>query len=149
MALPPFNEAGDLPPGIYKAPLQEVMERFTSDTGNRNIFSRRLFHIYTLAKRAGHLQRFILFGSYITDKPDPNDLDIILVMDDEFRLQDCPIEARGLFEHAIAQARFGATIFWVRPGLLIQESIDDFVSYWQIKRDGSKRGIIEVLHDDH
>ena len=25
------------------------------------------------------------------------------------------------------------------------ETIEEFVSYWQIKRDGSKRGIIEVI----
>ena len=73
-----------------------------------------------------------------------NDVDIILVMDDEFRLEQCPIEARGLFDHATAQARYGASIFWVRPGLLLGETLEDFVSHWQIKRDGSKRGIVEV-----
>ncbi len=86
-----------------------------------------------------------MFGSYVTDKPSPNDVDVILVMDDEFRLENCPVEARGLFEHATAQARYGASIFWVRPGLLLGETIDEFVSHWQIKRDGSKRGIVEVL----
>lgn len=72
-------------------------------------------------------------------------MDVVLVMDDAFRLEDCSIETRGLFDHAIAQARYGASIFWVRPGLLLGESIDDFVAYWQIKRDGSKRGIVEVI----
>ena len=74
-----------------------------------------------------------------------NDVEVILVMDDEFRLEHCPIEARGLFDHATAQARYGASIFWVRPGLLLGETIEDFVSHWQIKRDGSKRGIVEVV----
>lgn len=103
-----------------------------------------MLHIYELAKRTGFVQRFIMFGSYVTAKPEPNDVDIILVMDDAFRLEDCPIEARGLFDHAIAQARHGASIFWVRPSLLLGESIEDFVAYWQTKRDGSKRGIVEV-----
>jgi hypothetical protein len=98
-----------------------------------------------LAKRVAHLHRFILFGSYITNKPEPNDLDIILIMDDEFRLEDCPLEAQGLFDHAVAQARYGASIFWVRPGLLVQESIDEFILYWQVKRDGSRRGIVEIV----
>jgi len=55
------------------------------------------------------------------------------------------ILSKGLFDHAVAQARYGASIFWVRPELLIGESLEDFVAYWQIKRDGSRRGIVEVI----
>ena len=140
-----FNQAGDLPPGIHKATLDEVKGHFGSGGAKREFCTRRLFHIYTLAQRSQHLQRFILFGSYITTKPDPNDVDIILVMDDTFRLDETPTELQGLFDHAVAQARYGASIFWVRPSLLLGETIQDFVAYWQIKRDGSKRGSVEII----
>ncbi len=53
--------------------------------------------------------------------------------------------AQGLFDHAVAQARYGVSIFWIRPGLLVGESVEDFIAYWQIKRDGSRRGIVEVV----
>jgi hypothetical protein len=145
MVLPKFNKAGDLPPGVYQATLDEVVERFGAARGRRNICTRRLLHVYALAQRTGQLQRFIIFGSYVTATPDPNDVDVVLIMDDAFRLEDCPIEVRGLFDHAVAQARYGASIFWVRPGLLLSESMDNFIAYWQIKRDGSKRGIVEVI----
>jgi hypothetical protein len=145
MPFPAFNQAGDLPPGIYQATLDEVKEQFGNGGTKRQLCTRRLLHIYSLAQRSGHLQRFILFGSYITAKPEPNDVDIILIMDDLFRLDTSPSETRGLFEHAIAQARYGASIFWVRPSLLLAETMDEFVAYWQIKRDGSKRGIVEVV----
>ena len=56
----------------------------------------------------------------------------------------CPIEARGLFDHAIAQARYGASVFWVCPSLILDESVEEFIAFWQIKRDGSLRGIVEV-----
>jgi hypothetical protein len=55
-----------------------------------------------------------VFGSYVTAKADPNDVDIILIMDDNFRLEACPVESRGLFDHAVAQARYGASVFWTR-----------------------------------
>jgi hypothetical protein len=145
MALPGFNEAGDLPPGVHQATLDEVVGRFGAAQGQRSLCARRLLHVYALAQHIGHVQRFIIFGSYVTAELDPNDVDVVLVMDDAFRLEDCPIEARGLFDHAVAQARYGVSIFWVRPGLLIGESLEDFVAYWQIKRDGSKRGIVEVI----
>lgn len=70
---------------------------------------------------------------------------LILVMGDKFCLEDCPIEARGLFDHAVGQARYGASIFWIRPGLLTSENVEDFIAYWQIKPDGTRRGIVEVV----
>jgi len=86
MVLPRFNKAGDLPPGVYQATLDEVVERFGAARGRRNICTRRLLHVYALVERTGHLQRFIIFGSYVTATPDPNDVDVVLVMDDAFRL---------------------------------------------------------------
>ena len=145
MLLPDFDAVGDLPPGLHRATLHEVLWRFGMTGGQRGVCGRCLSHIYELAQRTKHLQRFVVFGSYITAKPDPNDVDVVLVMDDEFHLEDCPIEARGLFDHAVAQARHGASIFWIRPGLLMGESVEDFIAYWQLKRDGSQRGIVEVV----
>ena len=46
--------------------------------------ARRLEHIYALAKASGHLARFIVFGSFVTAKPAPNDVDIFLLMEDRF-----------------------------------------------------------------
>lgn len=145
MKLPPSNELGDLPPGVHRTTMEVVVERFGHGSEQRRLVTRRLLHIFVLAQRTDHLSRLIVFGSYVTDKLNPNDVDVILVMDDEFRLGHCPIEAKGLFDHATAQARYGASIFWVRSGLLFGETIEDFVSYWQIKRDGLKRGIVEVV----
>ena len=145
MALPDCDTTGDLPPGVHRATLDELRQRFGTGGGQRAACTRRLSHIYQLAQRTGHLQRFIIFGSYVTAKPDPNDVDVVLVLDDAFRLENCPSESRGLFDHALAQARYGASIFWVRPEMLIEERIEGFIAYWQIRRDGSKRGIVEVV----
>ena len=87
----------------------------------------------------------MIFGSYVTAKPDPNDVDVILVMDDDFHRDEMPLEMQGLFDHAVAQARFGASVFWVKPSALIGDQVDDFVAHWQVKRDSSKRGIVEVV----
>ena len=100
---------------------------------------------FCLARRTGYVRRFVIFGSYVTAKKEPNDVDVILVMDDDFHLEDCPIELRGLFDHAVAQARYGASIFWTRPGVLIGESVEEFIGYWQIKRGRERRGIVEVI----
>jgi hypothetical protein len=145
MPLPDFNASGDLPTGIHRATFNEMIQRFGSAGGQRKVCTLRLSHVYELAKRTGHLQQFVIFGSYVTAQPNPNDIDLVLVMDDAFRLEECPVESRALFDHAVAQARYGASVFWLRPGLLIGESLGDFIHYWQVKRDGSRRGIVEVI----
>jgi hypothetical protein len=145
MALPQLNAAGDLPQGVHRARLSEVLRLFGSQHGQRGRCTRQLSHIYELARRTGYLKRFVIFGSYVTAKEEPNDVDIVLVLDDEFRLENCPLASRGLFDHAVAQARYGASVFWVRPGMLIGETVEQFIEYWQVKRGGDKRGIVDAL----
>ena len=145
MPLPEFNANGDLPLGIHRVHIATIVHRFGSAAGTRARCTVRLAHLHDLAQRTGHLLRCVVFGSYVTAKSEPNDVDLILVMDDDFRLAECPIESRALFDHPIAQARYGASIFWIRPGLLIGETVDQFIAYWQTKRDGSRRGIVEII----
>jgi hypothetical protein len=140
---PPLNHAGDLPPGVHLATLAEVVERFDKETPRRAIIGRRLERIYGLVRTTGHLARFIIFGSFVTSKPEPNDVDIILIMDDDFDVSKVTGEAAILFDHLAAQNYEGASIFWVRRmGALggEQTAIED----WQIKRDGTRRGIVEI-----
>jgi hypothetical protein len=56
----------------------------------------------------------------------------------------CPIELIALFDHAVAQVRYGVSIFWTRPSALLGETIDEYIAYWQVKRDKTLRGIVEI-----
>ncbi len=57
---------------------------------------------------------------------------------------DVRAEPRLLFvDHGTAQDRFGASVFWMRRMAAVggeQAAIED----WQIKRDGTERGIVEI-----
>lgn len=102
MPLPNFTADGDLSLGVHRATWNEVLERFGGEAGSRNVCTRRLAHICELARRTECLKHFVIFGSYVTTKAEPNDVDVILVMDDTFRLENCPMESRGLFDHAFS-----------------------------------------------
>ncbi len=84
-----------------------------------------------------------MFGSFVSDKVDPGDVDAFMLMDDSFDFGALVGEARLLFDHAAAQSHFGCSIFWVRRLAALggeEATIED----WQVKRDGSRRGIIEI-----
>jgi len=44
-------------------------------------------------ERTGRLERFLVFGSFVSAGADPRDVDIVLVMAAEFRLEAAPRES--------------------------------------------------------
>jgi hypothetical protein len=144
MPLPPLNSEGELPEGVHHATMDEVLAQFGGSTPQRQTITARLRRIYELASATGKLERLVIFGSYITAKPYPNDVDVVLVMADDFHLSACDAETGLLFDHTYAEEEFGASIFWIRPSLLVLEALDTFVAQWQITREGTRRGVVEV-----
>lgn len=100
MALPAFNEHGDMPVGVHPATIDEICGRFTGATAERQAATQNLRRICDLARSTGKLQRFIVFGSYITAKPAPNDVDVVLLMCDDFLWEACAGDVHALFDHS-------------------------------------------------
>ena len=144
---PDFNDNGDLPPGIHQATLTEVIDHFGRGTLQRRIMARRLEYIHFLAAETGHLARFIIFGSFVTAKLDPGDVDIFLLMENTFDASRLSGETALIFDHIAAQDYEGASIFWVRR-LAALGGEEATVEHWQLKRDGTMRGIVEVIKND-
>lgn len=90
-----------------------------------------------------HVGRVIVFGSYVSSKAEPNDVDLFVVMNDEFDLAAVAGEAKMLFDHLVTQAHFGASIFWVRRASCYP-SEEEMVTGWGTKRDGKVCGVVEV-----
>jgi len=99
MPLPAFDEQGDLPVGVHQATFDEVLTRFGHGTLQRQLVTAQLMRIYELARATGKLLHFVIFGSYVTAKPAPNDIDIILVMRDDFEVAECDEQTQPLFDH--------------------------------------------------
>jgi hypothetical protein len=147
LPLPAFNDEGDLPPGVHQATLPEVLERFGQGTLQRRAVSERLDRIYQLASSTGHLGRFVVFGSFVTAEEEPGDVDIVLLMEDTFDLGSVEDEAALVFQHMEADAHFGASVFWTRrSGALGGEQA--MIEYWQVRRDGGRRGIVEIVPEE-
>ncbi|HEV7374069.1 MAG TPA: hypothetical protein VGN95_05105 [Pyrinomonadaceae bacterium] len=144
---PEFNEHGDLPVGIHQATLTEVIEHFGGGSLQRRQVAERLIHIYNLAHSTGHIARFIVYGSFVTAKPSPNDVDVFILMDDSFRPAKVKGEVAIIFDHMATHKYQGASVFWTtRTGAIGGEQ--SVLEDWQYKRDKTKRGIVEVISRD-
>ena len=56
-------------------------------------------------------------------------------------------EAAIIFDHLAGQNVEGASIFWIRRQAAIGGE-QAAVEHWQLKRDKTRRGIVEVINDD-
>lgn len=144
MPLPLLNVEGELPVGLHRASLDDVVAMFGKGTLRRVILGERLRRIHKLAKNTGKVKRFIIFGSFVTSGPEPQDIDVFLIMEDDFKVTEIQDEAKTLFYHLRAQAQFGASVFWVRSVAALGGE-EAAIGAWQLRRDGSRRGIVEVL----
>ncbi len=144
---PAFNESGDLPVGIHQGTLDEVLQHFSAGSVQRRLIGQRLERIYKLAHSTGQVARFIVFGSFVTAKVDPGDVDVFLLMEDTFDSNQVYGEADLIFNHLAGQTIEGASVFWIRRQAAI-DGEQETVEHWQIKRDKTRRGIVEVMSND-
>jgi hypothetical protein len=144
MPLPDFNSEGDLPPGIHEAPLADIIARLSAGGAERQTVTANLLRIHHLVQATGRLERFVIFGSFVTAKLNPKDVDIFLVMAEDFEVDDYTGETRAVFSHGEAQRLFGASVFWATRQTS-QTLLEDLLMAWQTKRDQTQRGIVEVI----
>ena len=144
---PEFDHNGDLPVGIHEATLDDVLQHFGTGTVQRRLIGQRLERIYRLASNTDQLAKFVVFGSFVTAKPDPGDVDIFMLMEDSFDSNQVGGEAAIIFDHLAVQNLEGASVFWIRR-LAAIDGDQEALEHWQIKRDKTRRGIVEVISDD-
>src|SRR5438093_6853491 len=101
--LPAFNQDGNLPEGIHVATEDEVFLRFATPSARRQWLGEQLRSLLALAKSTEQLARVFLWGSFVTSKEVPNDVDILLVMAADFVLETLPAHCQVLFDHVQAR----------------------------------------------
>ena len=98
----------------------------------------------SLAVGTGQLARFVVFGSFVSAKREPADVDVFLLMKDTFDVGQVTGEARVLFDHAAAQAHFGASVFWLRRLAALGGEETNYCRVADQRAMGRRRGIIEI-----
>lgn len=96
MPLPALRPDGTLPPGIHMATLDEVFATFPAVTPQRQALNAALAHAVATVKRLRLAERIALDGSYITHKPAPADVDMIVLTPGVYQMASSAIRPRAL-----------------------------------------------------
>lgn len=141
--LPEFNSEGDLPSGVHSADWREFQSRFGMATPRRIWLLGRLQALLKLSSETGKLRRVFIWGSFVTTKPAPKDLDILLIMDEDFEVEGTALPAREVFDSIRAKLRFESDVFWARASIG-EEVLRIWLETYQTSRSFRKRGIVEL-----
>ena len=140
--IPKFRADGYLPEGIYLASEAEVMFRFGSSSRRRRRLLLRLRRWIELARLVDGL-RLLIDGSFITAKPEPDDIDAVILLPSNFQHQiEQGIEAALELEEMILTRR-PEEIFAAEDETDWNQWIDFFSRTREA--DGRRKGLVEVI----
>ena len=141
--LPELTEEGELPPGVHVADWQEFQARFCFSSPRRVWLAGRLRALMALAAANGSLRRLFIWGSFVTAKQSPKDLDLLLIMDEDFEVEGLAAPAQAVFDSVRAKLMFESDVFWARSSIG-SEMLDLWLDTYQTSRSFRKRGIVEL-----
>lgn len=109
MPIPAFNPDGLLPPGIHDCTIQQIESLFGSfqRTDRRPQLWARFKDFHAQAKTSGVVEALLLDGSFVTNSPVPNDIDVVIVV---FAAHDFAADLPPHQYNVLATA--GATTVW-------------------------------------
>ena len=137
--LPPFDQRGNLPPGIHRATWQEIVDRFGTTARRQELLAGLRDALEALA--AAGCPAVYLGGSFVTSKEDPEDYDGC------WEIDGVDAEALDPFLllpelRAMQRARYRGDLFPVR--VIAGVSRSGMLEFFQRDRDGRVKGIVAL-----
>jgi len=133
MPIPRFTDDGLLPPGLHIAMIDEIVARFGGPGFQRRAIAESLVWAVHAARQAGIL-RFVIDGSFVDSKAEPNDVDCVLLLG-----RDYPRDAQAA--RAIEEGfPYVQMISFEEP-----RDFEEFLhGQFETDRRGRTRGLVEV-----
>ncbi len=139
--IPPFRPDGYLPEGLYQCSQAEVVFRFGSSTPRRRRLVLRLRKWIQLARHVG-ARRLLVDGSFVTQKPEPGDIDSVILLPEDFRQQVEREDEAALELESMLLTRQPEEILAAED----DEDWREWVDFFSRTRepDGRRKGLVEV-----
>ena len=121
----------------------EISQQYGESTPRRQFLCSRLHTVIQLLAATRALRRLYLFGSFVTGKPAPRDLDCLAVMATGFTMATLSSPVLEVFQHDLCRLYYYTGVFWVTEAVG-QEQIDAMLQVFSHDRHGLSQPIVEV-----
>jgi hypothetical protein len=146
MPIPALGTNGLLPPGVHTCTLQEIRERFGSFKRSelRSRLFERLEAFAREAKSGGIVRALIANGSFVTDEPKPNDIDLadVLPAGHDFRAHLGATQYNVVDRHRVRRV-YGFDVFAAEEGSADYAALHRFFQRVRLQ-PGLAKGILRV-----
>jgi len=146
MAIPDTDGDGFLPVGVHECTLDEINERFGGfqrSTCRPNLMAKLLEYL-TEIRGTGMVSFVVMDGSFVTDKAEPNDIDLVLVLPENHDFSgEIPPYAYNVLSRRMVQKRYAFDVMVAREN---STEFDEYVQFFQQVRGEPDRqkGILKV-----
>jgi hypothetical protein len=142
--IPRLNRDGLLPVGVHSCTLEEIRQRFGrfNKTDRRIALFKRLEDLITAAAATELVRAVVVDGSFVTAEPQPNDIDLILVVADDFGVGELSPFVYNATSTKRLSRRYKFDVFLARER---SAEYHELVAFAQGIRDSDRRkGILRV-----
>jgi hypothetical protein len=139
--IPPFRVDGYLPEGLFPATEAEVTFRFGASTRRRRRLAMRLRRWIELGRQVG-AHRLLVDGSFVTAKANPDDVDAVILLPQDFEQQIDQGNEPALDLEEMLLTRRPEEIFAAED----EADWNEWVEFFSRTReaDGRRKGLVEV-----
>lgn len=129
--IPPFDERGNLQPGVHLAVWDEITDRFGGNAWRRDLLDN-VERVARELRRAG-CRSVWLDGSFVTDREFPRDFDLCY----DLATTDLDLLDPLFLDRRAAKEIYLGDILPTHPSI-------SFIDFFQTDRDGHAKGIVEI-----
>jgi hypothetical protein len=139
--IPAFRPDGYLPESVHRATEAEVTFRFGSSTPRRRRLAIRVRRWIELA-RADGAPRLLIDGSFVTDKPEPRDVDAVILLPADFQEQVRRGSDAALELEQVLLSRHPEELFAAED----ETDWDEWAAFFGRTREpgGRRKGLVEI-----
>jgi predicted nucleotidyltransferase len=123
--------------------LDNIRVRFGTSTPRRQFLFRQLAIVVNHLLSTGSVNRIYLFGSFVSGKASPNDVDLLVVMNTGFSTTHLGGRSLEVFQHDVCRIRYHADVFWLTEAVG-RDRIEDLLDVFSRDREGREQSIFEV-----
>ena len=142
--IPPFDDTGDLPPGLHTATWDEFRARFCRfvQSDRRLMLCRQMEQLVDDARASGIVTKILVGGSMVRATAEPNDFDCTIVLHADIQYETLRPDQLQIADAGIARSRYLGDIFVAREG---QRTLSLYIDFFSRNRDGKIIGMIEMI----
>ena len=131
MPIPDLNQRDVLPPGLHDCSLAELRARFGNfqASDRRQRLFAKLEEFVLACQGSGLFEQLVVDGSFVTGKPDPNDIDLLAVLRPGHDFErDLPMSEYAAVSRTMLRRRYAFDVIVAEPASELYHTYVKFFS---------------------